>query len=64
MLLNSLQNKKVDKKDPGNNYRFEIWLRSTDRAAADEIRGKIIDVMNPQNPGPAWVQREFVHKNH
>ncbi|TMW56019.1 hypothetical protein Poli38472_008667 [Pythium oligandrum] len=55
---------KKDKKEPGNNYRFEIWLRSTDRSVADEIRGRVLDVMNPQNPGPAWVAREFVHKNH
>ncbi|GLD94175.1 hypothetical protein PINS_up002786 [Pythium insidiosum] len=57
------KNSKRDK-DAGNNYRFEIWLRSTDRAIADEIRGRIIDAMNLDRPGPKWEPREFVYKEH
>ncbi len=47
-----------------NSYRFEIWLRTTDRTLADDIRGKIVEIMNPQNPGPTWQPRDFTHKAH
>ncbi|DAZ97367.1 TPA: hypothetical protein N0F65_003390 [Lagenidium giganteum] len=55
---------KKDKKEPGNNYRFEIWLRSQDRAVADEIRGRVIDCVNNNTKGAKWVMRDFVYKNH
>ncbi len=55
---------KKDKKEPGNNYRFEIWLRSIDRTAADEIRTNVLESMNTGNSGPAWAPREFGYKTH
>ena len=66
--LQQLEKQKIIKKDKKgeieNNYRYEIWLRTTDRALADEIRGKTLEVMNQQNPGRAWQLTEFAYKEH
>lgn len=58
------QNNKKDKKDSGNNYRFEIWLRGISRAKADEIRNKTLEVVNPGSSGTPWVSNEFLYKKH
>ncbi|GAB9468589.1 Eukaryotic translation initiation factor 4e [Globisporangium polare] len=55
---------KRDKKESGNNYRFEIWLRTPDRSRADEIRALVLTCMNTGNTGQLWKAGEFVHKNH
>ncbi|RLN27048.1 hypothetical protein BBJ28_00008211 [Nothophytophthora sp. Chile5] len=41
-----LHKNKEGKKDSGNNYRYEVWLRGTDRAKADEIRAQTAEVVN------------------
>ncbi|KUF67077.1 Methylglutaconyl-CoA hydratase [Phytophthora nicotianae] len=58
------KNNKKDKKDSGNNYRYEIWLRGLSRAKADEIRNRTMDVVNSGSSGAPWVSNEFVYKKH
>ncbi|CAI5732192.1 unnamed protein product [Hyaloperonospora brassicae] len=58
------KNNKKDKKDAGNNYRFEIWLRGTSRSKADEIRNKTLEVVNSGSAGAQWVSNEFLYKEH
>jgi hypothetical protein len=59
------QNKR-DKKDPGNSYRYEIWLRGLDRAKADDIRNRIVEVINSDTGSSraAWTPIDFVYKKH
>ncbi|CAH0487816.1 unnamed protein product [Peronospora effusa] len=58
------KNNTKDRKDLGNNYRFEIWLRGASRAAADEIRNKTLEVVNSGSLGAPWVSNEFSYKKH
>lgn len=58
------QNKRDKKNETGNNYRFEIWLRTPDRGRADEIRSLVLSCINTGNTGQQWVARELVHKTH
>jgi hypothetical protein len=55
------QNNKKDKKDSGNNYRYEIWLRGVNRAQADEIRNKTLDQLG-QLRGAVGVQRVYAQE--
>lgn len=58
------QNKRDKKTEIVNNYRFEIWLRTPDRARADEIRSLVLSCINTGNSGQPWVVHNLIHKTH